>query len=73
MNETFLVLGGAGDMGSTVVSDIATKEGADIVIGDINDKAIDRVLLNLRKKESKQEELRWMQVKRSNLSTLFRE
>jgi len=50
VTKKFLVLGGAGDMGSSVVSDLAIHSDGEILIGDINEKSIDKAISKLRKK-----------------------
>jgi saccharopine dehydrogenase-like NADP-dependent oxidoreductase len=50
MGKKFLVLGGAGDMGSSVVSDLATWGNGEITIGDINERSIDKAISKLRRK-----------------------
>lgn len=50
MGKNFLVLGGAGDMGSSVLDDLTARKDKEIIVGDINEKAIGRTISRLQKK-----------------------
>ncbi len=53
MSKSFLVLGGAGDMGSSVVEDLASHADGDLIIGDINKESIEKVASRLKNKGHK--------------------
>ena len=50
MSKSFLVLGGAGDMGSSVVDDLASNGVENLIVGDINEKSVVKTISRLKKK-----------------------
>ncbi len=50
MPKSFLVLGGAGDMGSSVVEDLGSYGADELVVGDISEKSIESTISTLKKK-----------------------
>lgn len=50
MPKSFMVLGGAGDMGSSVVEELASSGVEELVVADINLKAAERLASRLRKR-----------------------
>ncbi|MCL4450200.1 MAG: saccharopine dehydrogenase NADP-binding domain-containing protein [Candidatus Thermoplasmatota archaeon] len=50
MPKSFLVIGGAGDMGSSVLEDLGSHGAGELIVGDISEKSIEGVISKLKKK-----------------------